>query len=69
MKCGKWDLLCGSPNSRFDRRHNLFAAFQTAPGIAGRMKGPTREGIYATGPESSWHVNEPGSGYRTKGRR
>ena len=32
---------------RFNRRHNLFAAFQTMLGIAGKVKGPTQETLYA----------------------
>jgi transposase-like protein len=35
---------------RFNRRHNLFAAFQTMLGIAGKVKGPTREALYASMP-------------------
>ena len=35
---------------RFNRRHNLFAAFQTMLGIAGRVKGPTQESLYAAKP-------------------
>ena len=31
---------------RFNRRHNLFAAFQTMLGIAGKVKGPTRRALY-----------------------
>ena len=34
---------------RFNRRHNLSAAFQTMLGIAGRVKGPTQEALYASG--------------------
>lgn len=37
---------------RHNRRHNLFSAFQTMLGIAGRVKGPTQEALYA---------NEPGA--------
>jgi transposase-like protein len=51
---------------RFNRRHNLFAAFQTALGIAGRVKGPTQEGLYDTGPERFVHVNDPPGKYRRK---
>ena len=36
---------------RFNRRHNLFAAFQTMLGIAGKVKGPTQEALYAAGPK------------------
>ena len=32
---------------RFNRRHNLFAAFQTMLGIAGKVKGLTQESLYA----------------------
>lgn len=35
---------------RFNRRHNLFAAFQTMLGIAGKVKGPTQEALYASKP-------------------
>ncbi|MEK7382154.1 MAG: IS1595 family transposase [Elusimicrobiota bacterium] len=35
---------------RFNRRHNLFAAFQTMLGIAGKVKGPTQEALYAVAP-------------------
>jgi len=35
---------------RFNRRHNLFAAFQTMLGIAGKVAGPTREALYASRP-------------------
>ena len=34
---------------RFNRRHNLFAAFQTMLGIAGKVRAPTQEGLYAPG--------------------
>ena len=34
---------------RFNRRHNLFAAFQTMLGIAGRVKAPTQVALYAGG--------------------
>ena len=33
---------------RFNRRHNLFAAFQTVLGIAGKVEGPTEASLYAT---------------------
>jgi len=32
---------------RHNRRHNLFAAFQTMLGIAGKIKGPTQKALYA----------------------
>jgi len=32
---------------RFNRRNNLFAAFQAMLGIAGKVKGPTQETLYA----------------------
>jgi len=32
---------------RFNRRQNLFAAFQTMLGIAGKVKGPTQATLYA----------------------
>ena len=32
---------------RFNRRHNLSAAFQTMLGIAGKVKAPTQEALYA----------------------
>jgi len=32
---------------RYNRRHNLFAAFQTMLGIAGKVQGPTQEALYA----------------------
>ena len=32
---------------RHNRRRNLFAAFQTLMGIAGKVKGPTQEALYA----------------------
>jgi len=35
---------------RHNRRHNLFAAFQTMLGIAGQVKGPTQEALYASRP-------------------
>ena len=53
---------------RFNRRHNLFAAFQTVLGIAGRVHGPTRKTLYATGEERFRHVNELTPRYRG-GRR
>ena len=37
---------------RFNRRNNLFAAFQTMLGIAGKVKGPTQEVLYAGGPSA-----------------
>ena len=40
---------------RFNRRHNLFAAFQTMLGIAGKVKGPTQEALYAVGPKRYAH--------------
>jgi hypothetical protein len=40
---------------RFNRRDNLFAAFQTVLGIAGRVKGPTKAGLYARGPVRYTH--------------
>ncbi len=42
---------------RFNRRHNLFAAFQTMLGIAGRVKAPTQEALYASGPGRFAHPN------------
>ena len=51
---------------RFNRRHNLFAAFQTMLGIAGQVKGPTQEALYASGPQRFTHVNEGGVRYRKK---
>jgi len=38
---------------RHNRRHNLFAAFQTLLGIAGRVGAPTCAGLYGTGPGHS----------------
>lgn len=35
---------------RHNRRHNLFAAFQTMIGIAGKAKGPTQAALYAGSP-------------------
>lgn len=35
---------------RFNRRLNLFAAFQTILGIAGKIKGPTQAALYAGAP-------------------
>jgi transposase-like protein len=54
---------------RFNRRHNLYAAFQTVLGLAGRVQGPTQDALYAMGSERFRHVNDPGSGYRARGRR
>lgn len=42
---------------RFNRRDNLCAAFQTVLGIAGRVKGPTHEALYDTGPDRFLHPN------------
>lgn len=38
---------------RFNRRHNLFLAFQSMLGIAGKVKGPTQEALYAVAPGHS----------------
>lgn len=51
---------------RFNRRHNLYAAFQTILGIAGRIHSPTRKALYASGPERFRHVNEPSPRYRSR---
>ncbi len=51
---------------RFNRRHNLFAAFQTALGIAGRTRGPTQKGLYGAGEERFRHVNDPRTSYGRK---
>jgi len=47
---------------RFNRRDNLYAAFQTVLGIAGRVRGPTHEALYSTGPGRFVHLNphDPG---------
>jgi len=42
---------------RFNRRRNLYAAFQTILGIAGRVEGPTQESLYAEGPGKFAHPN------------
>lgn len=42
---------------RFNRRHNLFAAFQTLLGIAGRVEAPTYAGLYASGTDRWAHPN------------
>ncbi len=42
---------------RFNRRDNLYAAFQTVLGIAGKVKGPTLGGLYASGPGRFIHPN------------
>jgi transposase-like protein len=53
---------------RFNRRHNLYAAFQTVLGIAGRVQSPTRAALYSSGLGRFRHVNDPGSAYRGRGR-
>jgi transposase-like protein len=45
---------------RHNRRHNLFAAFQTMLGIAGRVKGPTQEALYAGAVGHSAQESRPG---------
>jgi hypothetical protein len=42
---------------RFNRRDDLFAAFQTLLGIAARVDGPAYAGIYAEGPDRFIHPN------------
>ena len=42
---------------RFNRRRNLYAAFQTLLSIAPNVKAPTRNEIYATGPDRFQHKN------------
>lgn len=42
---------------RFNRRDNLYAAFQTVLGIAGKVKGPTLGSLYASGPGRFIHPN------------
>jgi transposase-like protein len=42
---------------RFNRRDDLFTAFRTVLGIAGRVPGPTRRGLYTTGPGRFVHPN------------
>jgi len=50
---------------RFNRRDDLFLAFRTVLGIAGRVRGPTLAGLYDQGPERYVHPNphEPGEHY------
>jgi len=45
---------------RHNRRHNLYAAVQTMLGIAGRVKGPTQEALYAGGSGRIVHANPRG---------
>lgn len=45
---------------RHNRRHNLFAAFRTMLGIAGRVKGPTQEALYAGTVGQSAQGSRPG---------
>lgn len=42
---------------RFNRRDNLYAAFQTVLGIAGKVKGPTHHALYDSGPGRFIHPN------------
>ena len=42
---------------RFNRRDDLFTAFQTVLGIAGRVRGPTLAGLYSEGPGRFVHPN------------
>ncbi len=51
---------------RFNRRHNLFAAFQTMLGIAGKVKGPTQAALYARAPGHSAQ-EEAGAGIPSTG--
>lgn len=53
---------------RFNRRHNLFAAFQTVLGIAGRVQGPTQRTLYASDEGRFRHVNERTPRYRGRAR-
>lgn len=45
---------------RFNRRLNLFAAFQTMLGIAGKIKGPPQEALYTGAPNHSAQGSRPG---------
>jgi transposase-like protein len=51
---------------RFNRRDDLFLAFRTVLGIAGRIRGPTLTGLYSEGPGRFVHPNphEPREPYR-----
>jgi transposase-like protein len=51
---------------RFNRRDNLFAAFQTVLGISPKVEAPSYERIYAKGEERFRHVNEAAGRYRRR---
>ena len=55
---------------RFNRRDNLYAAFQTVLGIAPRVKKPTYAALYEEGPGRFVHPNphEPTTPYGRRGR-